>query len=133
MQKEFNTSVIAGALCNLTVNCLLIPKYGAAGACIGTILSEYLVTGIQWHFVRKQIRLEGVGMSLVRSLAAGTVMLAVLMGSEKLMPVSIASTIAQIAMGGVVYILLLFIMQDVFAKWLIGTLRTAVRQRFGKG
>ena len=45
-------AVICGAITNVTLNFLLIPKYGISGAAIGTIVAESFVTGIQFLYLR---------------------------------------------------------------------------------
>lgn len=48
-------SVILGAIVNLTVNWILIPKYLSVGAAIGTLLAEAIVCIYQAYRVRKEI------------------------------------------------------------------------------
>ncbi|MBR1528115.1 MAG: flippase [Oscillospiraceae bacterium] len=55
--KEYLSSVVAGAVVNLITNQLLIPHYGAGGATIGTILAETVVCLIQAFVVRKELPL----------------------------------------------------------------------------
>lgn len=51
--KIFVTSAILGAFFNFTFNLFLIPRYGAVGAAIGTIIAEFVVCFYQFYFVRK--------------------------------------------------------------------------------
>ena len=120
-QREYNISVISGAICNLTVNLMLIPRYGAIGACIGTILSEFLVTGVQWYYVRKLVHLEGIRKSILLSMTAGILMLLFLLGMENILQTGIPATLAEIAAGGILYILVLAALKDVFANMIIKT------------
>ena len=46
-------SVIVGALVDFVLNALLIPKMGAAGAAIGTLVAEGAVLCVQLYFIRK--------------------------------------------------------------------------------
>lgn len=55
--REYLTSVIGGAIINLFINLMLIPKMGAIGATIGTITAEILVCLIQSWSVRKELPL----------------------------------------------------------------------------
>ncbi len=132
-QKEYNISVISGAICNLTINLMLIPRYGAVGACIGTIISEFLVMAVQWHFVRKMVRLEGIWKSIVLSMTAGTIMLLALLGLENVMQTGILATFAEILLGGILYILILAALKDVFANMIIETItgfaKTKIRKK----
>lgn len=45
-------STIAGAIVNLMANTLLIPRLGAVGAALGTVLAEIVVAGIQIYYAR---------------------------------------------------------------------------------
>ncbi|PFH87076.1 flippase [Bacillus sp. AFS088145] len=51
--KIFITSAILGAIFNFTLNLILIPRYGAVGAAIGTIVAEFTVCFYQLYSVRK--------------------------------------------------------------------------------
>ncbi|MBR1416417.1 MAG: oligosaccharide flippase family protein [Bacilli bacterium] len=48
-------SVILGAIINLIINYLLIPKYQSIGACIGTIFAEFSVMFYQLISIRKEL------------------------------------------------------------------------------
>ncbi|WP_372590329.1 flippase [Fervidobacterium pennivorans subsp. carthaginiensis] len=43
-EKQFTLSVLTGAIVNFTLNLLLIPRYGALGASIGSVVAEFSVT-----------------------------------------------------------------------------------------
>ena len=51
-------STIGGAVVNLLLNIVLIPKYGAYGACLGTITAEYFVMIYQTVKVRKVLEIK---------------------------------------------------------------------------
>lgn len=53
--KDYIISVFLGACINLVINIILIPKYGALGACFGTIAAELLVMLYQTLSVRKEL------------------------------------------------------------------------------
>lgn len=52
MDREFTVSTIIGAVVNLLINILLIPKMGALGAIIGTVCAEASLTVYQTYVVR---------------------------------------------------------------------------------
>ena len=56
--KVYLISLTAGALINLGVNFLLIPRYQGVGAVIGTIVAEFSVMFIQFFMLRKEIALK---------------------------------------------------------------------------
>lgn len=57
-QKEYTTSVICGAVVNLIMNSLLIWKYGAIGAAVGTVLAEFTVMSVQLYFTRNDFKFK---------------------------------------------------------------------------
>jgi len=81
----FIISVIIGASANLMANALLIPKYGALGAVIGTLIAEFCACIYQIIFIDKHIRLSkvlvssliyvlfGMGMMLIVRLIGQTI------------------------------------------------------------
>lgn len=56
--KKYICTTILGALINLIINCLLIPKIGAIGASIGTICSEFFIMFSQSFLSRKDIEFK---------------------------------------------------------------------------
>ena len=55
MDSIYVTSTMVGAILNLIINWMLIPKYQANGAAVGTIVAEFSVMFIQMVAVRKEI------------------------------------------------------------------------------
>ncbi len=52
-QKKYTISVVCGALTNLVLNLILIPKYASIGAAISTIVAELVVTAVQLILVKE--------------------------------------------------------------------------------
>ena len=74
-EKQVLCSEIAGAIVNIIVNSLLIPRMGAAGAAIGTVLAEFAVLCVQVAAMREQILL------VLRKISYLKIALAVVIGS----------------------------------------------------
>lgn len=55
--KIYVASTIIGAIINFFCNIILIPIYGAYGACVGTIVAEFVVAIYQAICVRKELEL----------------------------------------------------------------------------
>lgn len=53
--KIYIVSVSLGAILNLILNYIFIPKYASIGACIGTIFAEFIVMFYQCFMVRKEL------------------------------------------------------------------------------
>lgn len=54
-EKYVLYSEIAGAIVDLILNWILIPKMGAAGAAIGTLVAEFVVLCVQFFVLRKEL------------------------------------------------------------------------------
>lgn len=54
-EKTVLYSEIAGAIVNLIINSLLIPRFAAEGAAIGTVIAEFVVLIVQYYALRKDV------------------------------------------------------------------------------
>ncbi len=54
-EKVVLYSEIAGAVTDIIINALLIPKFTSAGAAIGTLVAEFVVLIVQYYALRKDI------------------------------------------------------------------------------
>lgn len=75
-EKDFTASVIAGAVVNLIVNSFLIPRLGAMGAVIGTVIAELTACIWQYVIVNKMIKLKKVITNCIIYLIIGIFMFA---------------------------------------------------------
>ncbi len=76
-ERLLTRSVIVGALVNVALNALLIPRFRAMGAASASVLAELTVTGVQLYFVRREIPIRRVLRLLARyALLAGAMALA---------------------------------------------------------
>ena len=107
-ESVFIQSVIAGAIINLVVNYILISKYGAIGAVIGTLSAELLVCVWQYIMINRYDRFNLRPWRLVIYLILGAIMLFGVKGMSKVLYcLNISNTIiillAEILCGAIVY------------------------------
>lgn len=114
--KEFTISVFAGAFVNLCLNLILIPKYNAIGACIGTLLAEISVMLIQFISLRKVINFIEYLKSISLFVFSSLVMLIVIRYIGGQINFSVNTTIIQIIAGVFVYFLLLTLLKEKYTK-----------------
>ena len=69
-EKTVLYSEIAGAVTDLVLNALLIPRYAATGAAIGTLAAELVVLLVQYSAMRAEVRDPLRRVSLLRLLGA---------------------------------------------------------------
>lgn len=104
--NEYLCSVVGGAITNLAINMILIPKIGARGATLGTIFAEIVVCSIQSWVVRKRLPLRKYLKSVSMFFAFGVIMFIAVYSMGMFMPKTIVTLLAQIAVGGIIYIAL---------------------------
>lgn len=105
-------TVLIGAVVNLVLNTLLIPRYGAYGAAIGSMGAEFVITAIQFMFVRKLLDFKGVSSSFIKYLIFGLVMYLGASYITLLMEPGIMMTLIQIFVGMVIYFTLIVLSRD---------------------
>ena len=113
-QKEYTISVVIGSIVNFSVNMLLIKKYGALGASIGTVVAEMVVTIIQFIFVRKDIHILDILKLSVKYILAGCIMFIICLIIGNFIKDSLICIITQVLVGILVYMLLLILLKDEF-------------------
>ncbi|MDF3265835.1 oligosaccharide flippase family protein [Lactiplantibacillus plantarum] len=123
---SYTISVFLGAIVNLIINILLIPKYGAVGAAIGSVITEFLITVAQtlmaWNYmeVRKFIK-NGYPIIIIG-----------IMMYLSIIHISLASTIMtvllRIIVGAVIYISLSLVYLLFFRKKIFNKLLTVKRK-----
>lgn len=76
--KEFTISVSAGAFTNIVANLILIVLFGAIGASIATVISEFVTTEVQFHYIRNSISRRKLVSSSIYYLLGSVLMFAVI-------------------------------------------------------
>ncbi|HEM5103314.1 TPA: polysaccharide biosynthesis C-terminal domain-containing protein, partial [Streptococcus suis] len=131
MNKEYIVvkSVIAGAVINLILNCLLIPRYGANGAAIGTLVAEFIVTLYQGYYLKNLLLKQIPYLQLPKFIVAAVVgVFFVFLVAEN---VQIRSYFLQLLLFSliyaVLYVCLLGLLKEKNIIYLVGWLK---KQRF---
>ena len=80
--KIYVTSTILGAVINLILNMLLIPRLDYFGACIGTIAAEFAVMIYQLLSIRKELGIKPVAIELSKQIAKNIPIIVVLLAIQ---------------------------------------------------
>lgn len=110
-EHEFTISVTVGAVVNVLANLFLIARYGANGAAVATVLSEFAVTVMQLFLIRGTIRRRKLFSPAWRYLLSGFFMYLVVSRINEIMRMTVINLVLQVALGMLVYILGLFILR----------------------
>jgi len=122
-------AVIAGSCTNLVLNFVLVYYWGAFGAAIATLLTEFLVSTIMTIMSRKMIDWVELGKKMVRYFICSVLMF-VIVYFVSLIPVAMfTSLIVQIACGGISYFLILLVIKDNMLMDYLGLLKMKLMKR----
>ena len=114
-QKEYNMSVILGALVNFGLNLLLIPHFYSVGAVIASVASETSILLAFIYYSRDYIRLGWIIKASARYVIAGAAMAGVIALSYTRLSMSWKSLAIQVVLGGIVYVAAVLVLRDKFA------------------
>ncbi len=112
--KQYTISVCCGLIVNVMLNTVLITPLGSMGAAVATVFAELAVTAVQFVFVRKEFNALQMIKSGKESFVAGAVMGVAVYALSLYLPSTLLSTLIEILFGGIVYILLLFALNERF-------------------
>ena len=105
-------SEIAGSIVDLCINFWLIPKMGAIGAAIGTLIAEIIVLVVQIYLLRKRLIPILTQISL-KKIAGASFLSSLTLFFTILLPLSnVAKIVVSSILFGIVYILLLHVFKE---------------------
>lgn len=107
--KAYVISCFSGAIINLILNGMLIPKFHAVGAAIGTIIAEFTVMFIQLISVKSELYGKSIKKSIFIFWINGLIMFLVIMPLKNISYSRVGNMTIQIILGGLIYSLLIWI------------------------
>lgn len=126
MYRYYSMSVIFGAVTNFTCNIILIPKIGAYGALIGSLIAEGCVTLVQFIVISHKIKISFMQRSYFLYLIGSLLMFVCVYGIGYVVPISFVGTLIQIIVGIIVYFgVLIFSKEEVLYRFI-----SKVKQRY---
>lgn len=114
--KEFTISVTAGAIINFALNLILLKQLGAVGACISTIIAEFVVTFLQFYFIRNFIKFNELLKPILLFIPIGFMMFICVSYIGEKMGAGIVTNIVQGILGVIIYIGLLELIYRIIYK-----------------
>lgn len=122
-QNAYFISVFSGALVNVILNIVLIPRFFSLGAAMASIIAELSVLVVQIHMTRNEFEFRSIFKDSVRCFIAGLVMAGCIFFETRFLVPSIKSSIVQIITGVVVYLIMLLVMKDTLMKEILRKVR----------
>ena len=126
-QDVFTKSVVIGAVVNVIVNFILIPKYASIGAILASVIAEILIFIIQLYYIRDVIKTKTIFKDCYKNFISGIIMF-IIVGylSIKLEP-SILNTFILIFIGGIIYVTIVMFFKDKTLEDIIKTIKKALK------
>jgi O-antigen/teichoic acid export membrane protein len=110
--KTYSKIIYNAALFNLVANLILIPILGAVGAALSTTLSYFIMMFLGLRKIRKYIIIELPIKIWIKTLAAGLIFVFVMWLLKKFISLNVwLETVIVLALSGIVYIALLFLLR----------------------
>jgi len=109
--KEYTISVISGAVVNFIFNLLLIPRFGAVGASIGSVIAEMSVTLVQYFSVRQELHFD-LSSTTIKSFISAIIMGVSVYFLGTLLNASMLTNIIQAICGVIVYLLVMIVLKE---------------------
>lgn len=110
--KYLTLSSVFSAFANVIINYLTIPLFGVYGAVLGTIVAEYSVTAIQFYYMMKNIKIHNLFRNVIKYSFYGLIISVVSLYIWTLMGTHIYTTILQIVVACLLYLVMLAITKD---------------------
>lgn len=102
--KYYTYAVGMGALINLLINALLIPRLESIGVAVGTILAEVIVFFVQFIFVRGNYAYKEYMKTLMFYFVPGILMFGVVKLIGNILGIHVYTLLVQVLCGGAVFI-----------------------------
>lgn len=125
--KKLTISNILGLTLNVILNVFLIPEFGIIGASITTLISTFLVILIQYYYLYKQIGVKFIMSSLLKYSIFAFAMFLVIKFTTLNLDVSAITTLIQVTIGFIFYLLLLLISKDKLLEELISIIQKKLK------
>ena len=111
--------IVIGAIANVILTVLLIPKFNAIGAVIGTFSAELLITILYLLFCDKNLTFIQIIRNGWRNILAGGIMFGFVSYLNNLDINEFVRILIQVSLGAIIYGILLIILKDSFVTDLI--------------
>ncbi|SKA88572.1 Membrane protein involved in the export of O-antigen and teichoic acid [Caloramator quimbayensis] len=117
--NQYTISVTLGAITNFILNSFLIPKYASIGAAFATVIAEFVVTGTEIIFIRKDIDLFYFMKDFWKYFLSSLIMYIFVRLIGVYNGINILTTLLQIIIGVLCYFTMLFILKSDMHIYLI--------------
>ena len=113
-QNVFTISVTIGAIVNVILNIIFIKIFGTIGAVYSSVISEFVILGIQLLYTRNIISLKNILYSSIKYIICSVVMFIIINIIGYFISPGLLSLCVKIIFGSISYFLMLILIRDKF-------------------
>ena len=128
-QNHYTVTVIIGAIINVILCLILIPKYFSLGAVIALVLTETSITISQIIILRKEIPMRTIFGTAKKYLVAGLLMFLVTSVLGMRVPETVGGTAIVVVVGVTIYGGALLILKDEFVRGISNSILDKMKKR----
>lgn len=116
LRAQSSKYIVTGAVTNLVMNLILIPKLGATGAIIGSIIAELTISVLYFKNCNGYLRIKQVVECSYKRLIAGIVMVIAVKMISAIQLSGVVLSICEVIVGTAAYFMTLILMRDGMLK-----------------
>ena len=111
--------IIIGALVNLILNLILIPRFWGYGAIVASLIAETVITVLYFRFCQGYLTMHTLFAEGWKKLAAGIIMLAVIRAVDSFIAPDLIALALEVLLGFSVYCLAIAVLRDTFLSEIV--------------
>ena len=127
--SKYTISVVIGAITNVAFNLILIPRLGAIGATIATIIAELSVTTVQFIMIKKYLSLKAIYLLTYHYLIASIPIMISGLILKSIILNNYLYIIIQILVSAFIYIVLMIILKDDMFSYVVNNIFNKLNQK----
>lgn len=132
-EKQLFISTVCGAVINIVMNAILIPKYFGAGAAFASVVSEIVVLIVQFYYASKVVgRPKTFSKDLLSILFSSSCMTVVVLWAHNMHENLVIRTLFSALLGAISYFLILLITKNTLVLREIKPYWQSVRSKIGR-
>lgn len=114
LKKEnlYTLSLTAGAVINVILNLVLIPKIHSLGACIASVIAEFIIMLAQFYLMRAYLPIKNMFFELWKYVVSAILIFITVYPLGYCLPESIVTTFIQVMIGLIIYIFSQFVLKS---------------------
>ena len=116
-EKKRLPAAVMASIANILMNAMLIPMFQENGAAVASVISEIIVNGYQIAYLRKVINIPVSWKAILQGISTSAIMGAVIFVSMQLIENLLLRCIVCSVVGGMVYVLMNFIVHNQIVKY----------------